>query len=355
MHQKKNENLIASGTPARQSSAVDKTSYPQLRSDSPVELSIIFVNWNSEEYLRESIASIYEHTHGVLFEIIVVDNASRAGSLDAIIQQFTDIMVIKSPENVGFARANNLGFKQSSGKYLLFLNPDTKFVNPAINIMLKQLRSLPDAGIAGSTLLNDDLTVQTSCIQNFPTILNQILDFETLRRRWPHWPLWGMSALVSNSSEPVAVEVISGACIMIKRDVFEGAGFFSRDYFMYAEDVELCYRVQQLGWKCYLAGDARVIHHGGGSSHKKANQWAAVTQRQAIFQFCRKTRGPRYALLYRIATGVAAVGRLMLVLVLLPFDTAPEGRNLHSTFRKWSAIFKWAFGFHRLTPSVPVK
>ncbi|MHB8539102.1 MAG: glycosyltransferase family 2 protein [Candidatus Dormibacteria bacterium] len=321
-----------------------------------MELSIIFVNWNSVEYLRESLASIFEHTHGIQFEIIVVDNASPDGNVDALKRQFTDITVLKSSENLGFAGANNLGFKHSSGKHILFLNPDTKVVNPAINIMLETLRSLPDGGIVGCKLLNDDLTVQTSCIQKFPTILNQIVEIEYLRLRWPNCLLWEIGPLFSISPVPSMVEVISGACMMIKREVFERVGLFSEDYFMYAEDVELCYRVQQFGWRCYFVGEARVIHHGGGSSaHKGVNQWAPITQRQAILRFCQKTRGPIYALLFRIATGFGAASRLGLILVLLPLHRASDGRNLRSAFRKWSAIFKWAFGFRRPMPLMSVK
>ena len=103
-------------------------------------LSIIPVNWNSTEYVRQCVASIYENTRAVEFELIVVDNASPDGDADLLKQQLKELKLIKSPENLGFGRANNLGFKHSTGQYLLFLNPDTKLVNPAIDIMLTHLR-----------------------------------------------------------------------------------------------------------------------------------------------------------------------------------------------------------------------
>src|ERR1700730_8165906 len=212
-----------------------------------MEISIIFVNWNSLNYLRECIASIYEHTHGIAFEIIVVDNASPEGGVDALKEEFPDLVLIKSGENLGFAGANNLGFKQSKGKCVLFLNPDTRLLNPAINIMLQALHSLPGAGIVGCKLLNGDLPVQTSSIMKFPGILNQVLQSEVLRLRWPSFPLWNIGPLFSSNPEPVKVEAITGACMMMRRDVFEKVGMFSEEYFMYAEDVDLCWKITRAG------------------------------------------------------------------------------------------------------------
>src|ERR1700722_4521963 len=123
-----------------------------------MDLSIISVNWNAVAYLRECIASVYEQTHGVSFEIIVVDNASPQGGVEALKEQFPEIKIVHSQKNLGFAGANNLGFRESSGRYALFLNPDTKLISPAVNIMLDQLKSLPEGGIVGCKLLNTDLS-----------------------------------------------------------------------------------------------------------------------------------------------------------------------------------------------------
>ena len=124
-------------------------------------LSIIIVNWNSTDYLRECIASIYEWTRGVTFEIIVVDNASPDEDVDVLKIQFPDIRLLKSATNLGFAGANNYGFRCSSGEVVLFLNPDTKLISPAIDVLLKHKNDLPKAGIVGCKLLNSDLSVQT--------------------------------------------------------------------------------------------------------------------------------------------------------------------------------------------------
>src|SRR5689334_8763850 len=107
-----------------------------------MSLSVILVNWNSTDYVRECIASIYEFTSGLRVEIIVVDNASPVQDLDGLAERFPEVHVIKSPQNLGFAKANNLGFRHSSGGCVLFLNPDTKLVGSAVNMMLERLKSL---------------------------------------------------------------------------------------------------------------------------------------------------------------------------------------------------------------------
>jgi GT2 family glycosyltransferase len=313
-------------------------SQQQSRSNLPVDVSIIYVNWNSVAYVRESIASIYEQTRNIRFEIVVVDNASPAGGVDVLKQEFPDIVLIKSSQNLGFAGANNLGYKNSSGKNLLFLNPDTKLVSPAINLMLKRMEALPNAGILGCKLLNSDLSVQTSCIQRFPTILNQVLDADYLRFRWPNSPLYGIAPLFSSSIDPAAVEVISGACMLVKRDVFERAGLFSEEYFMYAEDLDLCYKVVSAGFVNYYSGDATVIHYGGKSSVPKS---ATVMKWKAIVRFCVKTRGYFYGLLFRFAMILAALVRLSIIGVLSVFGKSASGKKgQYSAAEKWKAILK---------------
>jgi GT2 family glycosyltransferase len=278
-----------------------------------MELSIIFVNWNSVNYLRECIASIYEHTRGIAFEIIVVDNASPEGGVDALKEQFPDIVLIKSGENLGFAGANNLGFKQSKGKCVLFLNPDTKLLNPAINILLQGLNSLPGAGIVGCKLLNADLSVQTSSIMKFPGILNQVFQSEVLRLRWPSFPLWNIGPLFSTNPAPAKAEAITGACMMMRREVFESVGMFSEEYFMYAEDVDLCWKTTRAGFPNYYLGEGRIVHYGGVSSPR---EWQIVMKTKAELRLCSNFRGRFYGFLFRSALAVNALLRLCVAAVL---------------------------------------
>ncbi len=302
----------------------------------PLDVSIIYVNWNSVDYMKESIASVYAHTNGLQFEIIVVDNASPAGNVDVLKEQFPEIILIKSGKNLGFAGANNLGFKHSSGENILFLNPDTKLLNSAINIMVRQLRHLPNAGIIGCKLLNSDLSLQTSCIQTFPTILNQALDTNYLRDRWPNNPLWGIGPLYSDNMEPARVQVISGACLMIKRAAFEKVSMFSEDYFMYAEDLDLCYKVAQAGYVNFYVGEGTVVHYGGTSSEPES---AIRMKWSAIPRFCDKHRGRLYGLAFRAVLVLAAMCRLTALKAASVFGNR-MGRQaeLQSSLAKWRTV-----------------
>jgi N-acetylglucosaminyl-diphospho-decaprenol L-rhamnosyltransferase len=314
-----------------------------------MNLSVIVVNWNSTGYMRECIESILQFTRSITFEIIVVDNASPVQDFDGLTEHYPVVKIIKSPRNVGFAKANNLGFSQSSGDCVLFVNPDTKLVGPAINVMLERLQSLPDAGVMGCKLLNTDHSLQTSCIQKFPTILNQLIDIEYLRSRWPNSGLWGIGALFAKNRLPMPVEAISGACMMLTRKVFEKVGLFSEDYFMYAEDLDLCYKVARAGFTNYYVGEVEVIHHGGRSSkQRRADQWATIMKFQAVQHFCAKTRGRVYGFVYRAAMGCSACGRLLLIGLVFPFASVRwDTQALSVASAKWNAVLRWALGLEK--------
>lgn len=311
-----------------------------------MELSIIIVNWNALDYLRECIASIYEYTSDSNFEIIVVDNASTKEDVGVLKMTFPEVIIIKSRHNVGFARANNLGCRQAKGSYVLFLNPDTKLVGPAITILLDRMRSLPDAGIVGCRQVSPDLTVQTTSIQKFPTISNQILNIEFLRLRWPACPLWNIAPLFCDNPLPVVVDVIPGACMLLRRELFEQVGMFSEEYFMYAEDIDLNHKVARIGLKNYYVSDAVIIHYGGKSSAQKSvSQWATMMKYRAMGQYYSKNHGRAYATLYRTAMGACAIGRIVVIALAFPFGNILWSRQaLRLAIRKWVSVLKWALG-----------
>jgi GT2 family glycosyltransferase len=309
------------------------------------ELSIICVNWNSLDYLLECVGSIYEHTRELSFEVIVVDNASSESGVERLTQQYPRVKLMKSERNLGFAGANNLGFKESSGEYILLLNPDTKLIGPAINIMLAQLKRLADAGIVGCKLLNTDLSISTSSIQKFPTILNQIFMAECLRLRFPTFPLWNIGPLFLENVGPIKVDVIPGACMMLRRDVFERSGMLDEGYFMYAEDIDINYRVKKLGFSSYYVGAAQIVHHGGrSSSRQETSLWPTVMTYRAMLRFFRRSQGQVYASAYRIAIGSAALLRLIALAIILPFG---DRERLRWAVTKWSMILKLTIGIRQ--------
>ena len=314
-----------------------------------MDLSVIIVNWNSAHFLRKCLKSIYENAVDLDLEVIVVDNASYDGSDKIIHDEFSKAIYVQSEKNCGFAAANNLGYEHANGNSLLFINPDTEVVGDAIQRMLSVLNSRPDAGIVGCRLLNSDLSVQTSCIQPFPTILNQVLDADVLKRWIPRAKLWGMSALYSPIFEPLEVEAISGACIMTTKTIFDEINRFSTEYFMYSEDIDLCWKAKKKGYKVYFIGNAEVIHHGGGSSKKHDNSlFGAVQMRASIYKFLIKAKGRYYAYIYRAIMLMVALCRIIAIALILPAVILFKDKNeVFQTLQKWKGILRWSLGLEQ--------
>lgn len=309
-----------------------------------MDLSIIIVNWNSKDYVRKCLQSIHANTHGIRFEIIVVDSASYDGCGEMLAREFSSVRFIQSEKNVGFATANNLGAKLAGGRYLLFLNPDTEIVGGAVNRLIQALEKKPKAGLAGAKLLNTDRSLQTSCIQSFPTVLNQMLDSEWLRRRFPRSPLWGMAPFQETSETPSVVEVVSGACILIQRSFFDHLSGFDQRFFMYSEDLDLCHRVHQAGMVCLYVPTARIVHHGGGSSKSARSQFSIVMMRESIHRLLGFHRGPLTAFAYRTLMGCTALVRLPFISGGMMLRRICGQTAGPASLRKWLAILRWSLG-----------
>ena len=216
-------------------------------------------------------------------------------------------------------------------------------MEPTINTLRSRVLSLPNVGIVGCKVLNSDGTVQSSCIQSIPTILNQFLDSEFLRRKWSKWDLWGMAPLYERGADPREVQAIAGACMMMKRTTFQQVGEFSEDYFMYAEDMDLWYKVRKAGYKNYYVPEATVIHHGGSSSSQTVSTFSAVMMPEAICRFLWKTRGGAYGSGYRLALCASALGRLVVLGLASPFRMSDrQNVRWEASRRKWLAVLRWS-------------
>lgn len=309
------------------------------------ELSIIIVNWNSAEYLRKCIKAILNNSENISLEIIVVDNASYDGCEAIISHEFNAVKFIQSERNLGFAGANNLGFERSLSKNLLFLNPDTEIRSGALIKMLDTMESDNANGIVGAHLLNTDGSVQSTAIQKFPTILNQLLGTDILMTLYPNSRIWNNICLYKKSALPVEVDVVSGACLMIRREVFEKVNMFSTDYFMYSEDIDLCYKVRKAGWKVVYLQDAIVIHHGGkSSSHSNSSSFSDIMILESRLMFFRKFKNWLYCIIYRILIFFASGIRILFGLSMLPTCKKKEKSAYENMIIKWMKRMKWSIG-----------
>jgi GT2 family glycosyltransferase len=312
----------------------------------PIDLSVIIVNWKSAQYLPGCLASLKNACRNVGFEVIVVDNASFDGSQKCINDKSARARFLQLNENRGFGAANNQGRKIALGKYLLFLNPDTIVSETGVECLLTVLANGPRIGCVGAKLLNRNRSVQTSALLPFPTIINQVLDMEALKKRSTWLPFWGNGPLYRANATPTQVQAISGACMLIKSDIFDMVGGFSGEYFMYAEDIDLCYKIKKAGYAVFYAPQAEIIHFGGGSTASTGfSKFPIVVMKESDYIFIKKSRGVIYAKTFRLAVLLAALIRLMLLCIASP-ALLGKGKvaRLRWSMAKWIATLRWAMG-----------
>ena len=257
-------------------------------------LSILIVNWNVRDLLRDCLRSIERGQGALDVEVIVVDSASVDDSVAMVAAEFPWVTLLPQTENVGFARGNNVALAEARGDYLLLLNPDTVVLDDALTVLVDFLREHPDVGAVAPQLLNPDGSVQSSR-RRFPTLVTGFFESTWLEGLAPG-VLRRYYALDLPDDRTADVDWLVGACILIPRAVYEQIGGLDEAYFMYSEELDWCRRIKEGGWRVVYHPAARVVHHVGKSSEQ------AVTARHINFQRAKL----RYFLKYhgRAAAGI---------------------------------------------------
>ncbi len=250
-----------------------------------MDLSIIIVNWNTKDLLLQCLESIYQTTKRIEMEVFVVDNGSTDGSIAAAKERFLEVKFIQNEINLGFARANNQALSLSKGRYLLLLNPDTMVKKGAIGKLISFMDAHAEAGGAGAQLLNSDGSKQNS-IANFPSLATELLNKSLLRRLFPSkYPGKGQ-----DYPEPIDVDSVIGACMVIRRDAIEQVGLLDEDYFLFLEETDWCYRMKRAGWKIYHLPEAEVCHFQGKGVEIEKRR-ARIEYFRSRYHFFKKNRG----------------------------------------------------------------
>lgn len=310
-----------------------------------MDLSIVIVNWNSKDYLRRCLESIYRNPGTLILEIVVVDNGSNDGSAEMLKREFSNVKLIENKGNPGFGAANNQALKRCESDFVLILNPDTEVSAGALELMVNFLRQNEKAGAVGGKLLNADRTVQLTCARNFPTLLTEFCWLTTLVRRFPDNKIIGRYLMSYwDHNDRREVNCLSGACIMARRDVLKALDYFDERFFMFGEDVDLCYRIKRSGWQIWYLPEAEIIHYGGGSS-KGIAEAAAIYDRTAISIFFRKYHGASKAIAYRIMCFFVGLGMAGISGAFIPF--ASEREKMNKIFFENLAIFEWSTGLRK--------
>jgi GT2 family glycosyltransferase len=236
-----------------------------------LDLSIIIVNYNVKEFLQNLIHSIEKASSNLTKEIIIVDNASDDGSVDFIKEKFPQVKLIANQTNLGFGKANNIGLKEAAGKYILLINPDTLVAEDTIEKMIKFFESNSSAGLAGCKILNPDGTLQLACRRSFPGPWTSFTKVTGLSNLFPNSKIFARYNLTYlDENQTYEVDAISGSFMMMRREVYEKVGGFDEQFFMYGEDLDLCYRIQKALYKVFYVHSTQIIHYKGESTKRSS-------------------------------------------------------------------------------------
>lgn len=268
-----------------------------------VDLSIIIVNWNVRDLLERCLASILRDAHprrpgiwqlpssGYQFEVLVVDSASSDGSPDMVRALYPDVRLYASEANLGYTGGNNLGMRESRGRYLLLLNPDTEIVGDAIDRMVSCLENQPQVGVLGPQLRYADGSVQPSR-RRLPTLRTALVDSTFLEKWFPNHPeLRRYKLLDCSPDEECSVDWLVGACLLVRREAVDEVGYLDEGYFMYSEELDWQKRMRDAGWKATYLPAAQVVHYGGRSS-EQAGAATHIRFSRSRVRYFRKHHGP---------------------------------------------------------------
>ena len=226
------------------------------------DVSVIIVNYKTVNLILDCVRSIYEQTEGVSYEIIVVDNNSEDGFQERIQELFPEVVCLPLSENIGFGRANNEGLKIAKGRNIFFLNPDTLLLNNAVKILSDYLDSHSEVGICGGNLYDVEMRPMHSYRMYLPGILWELND---LSGNLVDKLLWGKNRQFNHTGKSRSVGYITGADMMVRREVLDRVGCFSPRFFMYYEETELTYRIKKAGYKVVSVPRAKIQHLEGKS------------------------------------------------------------------------------------------
>lgn len=249
-----------------------------------MNLSIIIVNWNTGELLYNCVKSINENMTDSNYEIIITDNDSKDNSCSNIESDFKNVKIIYSKDNLGFSKGNNIAVKEAKGEYVLFLNPDTIILDNSIEKALDYIKcKCSKKDLVGVRLLNGDRTLQFSSCK-FPKSANVITSSYVMSKEWHY----------KNHN----TDWVMGAFMLMKRDFFNEIGGFNESFFMYSEDIELCFRVKKNGGNVKYLSDAEIVHLYNQSGKNKWNKKRDKVVTDSTIKFIREN----YSFFDRIIT-----------------------------------------------------
>lgn len=255
-----------------------------------MDISVVIVSWNSQAIVAHCLEALAHHQTRYSFEVILVDNASSDGTPEMVEQRFPQVRLIRNMENLGFSKANNIGIRLATGRYVCLMNSDIVIREHCFDLMVKYLEKHPGIGILGPQLLNPDLSIQGSC-ESLPTLWNALCEALFLNKIFPrsrffserYWSFFKHDRICN-------VPVLPAAFWMIPQKVLERVGLLDERFFIYGEDNDFCRRLKDQEWKVVFYPKAEAIHYHGGSSSNMRVRFH-LEQHRASLQYWQKHHG----------------------------------------------------------------
>lgn len=291
------------------------------RVETPV-LSIVIVNYNSGKFLKSCLRSVYQKLEHLSFEVIVVDNGSIDSRVEIVPQEFPAVEFLYNEKNLGFAKAVNQGIQASQGRYILLVNPDVVFLNRSFSELVQFMDQHPRVGIIGPRVYDDESrqSVQLSC-RGFPSLLNYLFSrYSPLTRLFPNNRFSKRFLMTDWDHDKIrAVDWVSGCCMLIRKELLNEIGSLDEAYTLFFEDVDICYRTHEAGWKVMYYPKAGVVHYVGKSRAREPLK-AICNRYKSMKHFYNKHYRKRW--LEGLPIGFAIYMGMILLLIVAVFKNA---------------------------------
>jgi O-antigen biosynthesis protein len=288
--------------------------------DAPV-VSVVIVSWNVREHLIPLLASLYENTRDVTFEVFVCDNDSHDGSAAAVAENFPQVKLIQTGSNLGFGKASNLAIKSAIGKYILILNPDCLLWEDTLSILVRFLEEHGEAGAVGCRMVDEDGVL-------VPTARDDISVKNLFLEHLFHPAIWGrtiagrFSLIHWDHSSVQEVDWLIGACWLIRKSIVDEVGPFDESFYLFHEETDWCYRIRQKGYHIFFTPETTILHYGSRSAlkrwHHKRRIYLIYYQEKQTF--IRKHWGWGPLLGHRLFISTLFLSRMLGLTFKLPFS-----------------------------------
>jgi GT2 family glycosyltransferase len=283
-----------------------------------MDLSIVIVSWNARDYLRKCLFSIYSQKFSRTFETIVVDNCSADGSAEMVEAEFPQVVLIRAQDNLGFAKANNLGIRRSSSRYIALINSDVELLTDCLDEICSYMDQNPRVGISGPRILNSDLSIQASC-RKFPNLWSNLCEATFFNQVFLKSAFFSGERMLYFGHDRVRrVEVLSGCFWVVREEALKQVGLLDERFFIYAEDIDWCRRFWAFGWEVVFFPGATAIHHSGASSINASARYSKE-QIRARLQYWDKYYTSEKVLIFSIILvmhfGLRVIGEILLSII----------------------------------------